>query len=265
MNNKTNVFVKLVKSIYNLKEFPKYMKEGVGRAIFYIFILSLVVGGVQGIVDIVNLNLLANETVEKLEDDNYQFKIKDGVMDIATSPVKIENSNTLVYIDKDTTMIQSDNLRSITVNADIYVLVLKDGVVTSTNATAVKNSYKQLGLEEEFNNKFVINAIINFKVLAYFIAMIVSLVKTFVSYLLTTLLIGAFSMISSRLLKLNLKLGELFSLVAYIGTLPNILITILGIIIPTVVFSTAGIVGTVVYTGLILNRMKKEMDGDIQI
>ena len=65
--------------------------------------------------------------VEKLEDDNYQFKIKDGVMDIATSPVKIENNNTLVYIDKDTTMAQSNNLRSMTVNADVYILILKDG------------------------------------------------------------------------------------------------------------------------------------------
>ena len=54
MNSKTNVFVKLVKSTYNLKEFPKYMKEGIGRAIFYILILSLVVGGVKGIADVVN-------------------------------------------------------------------------------------------------------------------------------------------------------------------------------------------------------------------
>ena len=89
-------------------------------------------------------------------------------------------------------------------------------------------------MEEEFNNEFVINIITNFKIVVYFIAMIVSIFKTFISYLITTLLISAFSMISSKLLNLNLRLGELFSLVAYIGTLPNILITILGIIIPNV-------------------------------
>jgi len=264
MPSKTNVFVKLIKSTYNVRELPKYMKEGIGRAIFYIFILSLVVGGVQGISDVLNINLSAKETIEKLQDEKYQFNIKDNVMDIATSPVKIENNNTLVYIDKNTTLEQSKNLKSITVNADVYILVLKDGLVASTNGTEVKNTYNEVGVEDEINNQYIIDLITNFKIPVYFIVMIVIIIKTFISYLVTTLFISVFSIISSKLLKLNLKLGELFTLVAYIGTLPIILITILGIIIPTVPFGTAGFVGTAVYTGLILNNMKKEMDEDIK-
>jgi hypothetical protein len=133
----------------------------------------------------------------------------------------------------------------------------------------MKTPYKESGsegeIEGEINNEFVINIINSFKSIIYFIVMVVSIVQAFITYLITTLFISVFSMISNRLLKLNLNLGELFSLVAYVGTLPNILITILTIIIPTVIFSTAGIVGTVVYVGLILNNMKKEMDRDIKI
>lgn len=271
MTSKTNVFVKLIKSIYNVKEFPKYMKEGTGRAIFYILILSLIIGGANGIADVVSINLSVNETIEKLKEDKYQFKVKDGVMDINTSPVKIDADNTLVYIDKDTTLAEVDSLRSMTINSDVYVLILKDGVVVNTNSTQqsdltrMKMTYKEIGMEEEINNKFVISSIKSFKSLIYFIVMVLSIVQAFITYLITTLLISVFSMISNRLLKLNLKLGELFSLVAYVGTLPNILITIIGIIIPTVLFSTAGIVGTAVYTGLILNSMKKGMDEDIKI
>lgn len=264
MNSKTNVFVKLIKSTYNLKDFPKYMKEGTGRAIFYILILSLVLGGAQGIADVFSINLSANETVEKLQDDEFQFKIKDGIMDIATSPVKIENNNTLVYVDKNTTLEKSNTLKSITVNADVYILVLKDGIVSSTNGTAAKNTYKELGVQQEINNKLVIDIITNFKFLVLFIVMVVVIIKTFISYLVTTLFISAFSVISSKLLNLNLRFGELFSLVAYVGTLPNILITILGIIIPTVGFGAAGLVGTAVYTGLILNNMKKDMDEEMK-
>ena len=246
------------------------MKEGKGRAVFYILILCLIIGGAKGIADVVNINLSANETIEKLKEDKYQFKIKDGVMDIKTSPVKIDDNNTLVYIDKDTTLAEADNLRSMTINSDVYILILKDGVIVNSTEYSglpeMKTPYKEIGMnEEEINNEFVINAINSFKILIYFIVMVVSIVQAFITYLITTLFISVFSMISNRLLKLNLKLGELFSLVAYVGTLPNILITIIGIIIPTVLFSTAGIVGTVVYTGLILNNMKKGMDEDIKI
>ena len=271
MTSKTNVFVKLIKSIYSVREFPKYMKEGKGRAVFYILILCIIIGGAKGIADVVNINLAANKTIENLKEDQYQFKVKDGVMDIETSPVKIDDNNTLVYIDKDTTLAEVANLRSITVNSDVYVLILKDGVVANTNSTQqseltqMKTTYEEMGIKEEINNEFVINGINSFKILIYFIVMIVSIVEAFITYLIITLFISVFSMISNRLLKLNLKLGELFSLVAYVGTLPNILITILGIIIPTVLFSTAGIVGTVVYTGLILNNMRKGMDEDIKI
>jgi len=263
MTNKTNVFVKLIKSIHNVSEFPKYMKEGLGRAIFYILILCLIIGGAKGIADSININISANETIEKLQDDKYKFTIKDGVMDVATSPVKIENNRTVIYIDKDTTLAQANNLRSITVNSDVYVLILKDGIVA--NSTEVKTTYKDMGIEKEIDNKFIINLITNFKIPVFLIVIILTIVKIFIGYLMTTIFISTFSLISSKLLKLDLKLGELFSLVAYIGTLPNILIVILGIIIPTVGFATAGIVGTVVYTGLVLNNMKKAMDEDIKI
>lgn len=269
MTSKTNVFVKLIKSIYSVREFPKYMKEGKGRAVFYILILCIIIGGAKGIADVVNINLVANETIEKLKEDQYQFKIKDGVMDIKTSPEKIDDNSTLVYIDKDITLAEADNLRSMTINSDVYILILKDGIIVNSTEysglSEMKTPYKEMGIKEEINNAVVINGINSFKILIYFIVMIVSIVEAFITYLLITLFISVFSMISNRLLKLNLKLGELFSLVAYVGTLPNILITILGIIIPTVLFSTAGIVGTVVYTGLILNNMKKGMDEDIKI
>jgi hypothetical protein len=244
------------------------MKEGIGRAIFYILILSLIVGGAKGIANVVKVNLSANETIEKLKDEKYQFKIKDDVMDIATSPVKIENDNTIVYIDKDITLEQAKNLKSMIVNSDVYILILKDGIVSNASSTEMKNSYRDLGLsqmDEEINNQYVINLITNLKNPIYLLIIIMTIIKIFIGYLITTLLIATFSIISSKLLNLNLRLGELFSLVAYIGTLPNILITILGIIMPTVVFSTAGIVGTAVYTGLIINTMKKEMDEDIKI
>ena len=46
---KSNFFVKLKNNVYNIETFSDYIKEGLGRAILYAIILSLILGGIQGI------------------------------------------------------------------------------------------------------------------------------------------------------------------------------------------------------------------------
>jgi len=259
MKNKTNVFVKLIKSIYNVKEFPKYMLEGVGRAVVYILILCLIIGTAKGIATSVGLNSLVKETVATLEDDKYQFKVKDNVLDVEISPVMVEEDNTLVYIDKDITIAKSTNLKSITVNSDVYVLILKDGIIFSSNSKEQKIHYNEMGFKGEFNNQSIIEIINNFKMPIILIIMLISIVGAFIIYLLTTLFISLIALIINNMLNLNLKYGVLFSLVAYIGTLPTILVAILVKLIPTGPFFTVGVVGTIVYTGIVLNNIKKNM------
>ena len=41
-------FEKFKNSIYNIREFPNYIREGVGKAILYALILSIIVGGIKG-------------------------------------------------------------------------------------------------------------------------------------------------------------------------------------------------------------------------
>ena len=47
MKNKS-FFEKFKNSIYNIREFQNYIREGVGRAILYALILSIIVGGIKG-------------------------------------------------------------------------------------------------------------------------------------------------------------------------------------------------------------------------
>lgn len=48
MNNKTNFFIKVVTSIYDIKVFSKYAKEGIFRAISYAMLLSLILATIEG-------------------------------------------------------------------------------------------------------------------------------------------------------------------------------------------------------------------------
>ncbi len=49
MNNKTNFFIKAVSSIYDIKVFSKYAKEGIFSAISYAMLLSLILNGLKSI------------------------------------------------------------------------------------------------------------------------------------------------------------------------------------------------------------------------
>lgn len=49
MNNKTNFFIKAITSIYDIKVFSKYAKEGILRSISYVILLTLILAGVRSI------------------------------------------------------------------------------------------------------------------------------------------------------------------------------------------------------------------------
>lgn len=49
MNNKTNFFIKFVTSIYDIKVFSRYAKEGILRSISYAVSLTLILAGIKSI------------------------------------------------------------------------------------------------------------------------------------------------------------------------------------------------------------------------
>lgn len=49
MNNKTNFFIKAITSIYDIKVFSRYAKEGILRSISYVILLTLILAGIRSI------------------------------------------------------------------------------------------------------------------------------------------------------------------------------------------------------------------------
>ncbi|OOM76245.1 DUF1189 family protein [Clostridium sp. BL-8] len=49
MNNKTNFFIKVITSIYDIKVFSRYAKEGILRSISYVILLTLILSGIKSI------------------------------------------------------------------------------------------------------------------------------------------------------------------------------------------------------------------------
>ncbi|MGG7179168.1 DUF1189 domain-containing protein [Clostridium paraputrificum] len=261
MNKKTNIFVKFVNSLYNIKEFPRYMKEGVGRALLYALVLSLVCGIGTGIVASVNMNKSIKSTLESLKEDKYRFKLQDGILDIETSPLKIEEGNTLVYIDDNITIDKLDELRSMTAHVDSYILLLKDGLSISSDMFPSKVAkYKDMLANNSIDNQSIMDSIEFASKFIGIAFLIMIVVETFLSYLIDVAMIALLAMLTNFTLGINLKYSNMFSLVIYAATLPTVLVTILTVLFPGVYFNSASMVGTLVLTLLVLRNMRKDIN-----
>lgn len=255
---KTNFFVKLYNNLFNIKTFPSYMKEGLGRAILYAFILNIFIGIVQGAIISIDFNKSVETTKEYLVKDEYEFKIENGILDMKTNPIKINDGNTLIYVDSTKAIEEKDSLRSITVHNDMSMLILKDGVVLTTSEGDQSILYKDIFIETLTSNDMLESINYVQKSIPVFITT-VSIVGRFLDYLMNCFIIAAFAMLSNIMMGLKIRFSGIFSLSIYATTLPTLLILAISTVVKNVYFNQAILIGSLVYVILILRNIRKEI------
>ena len=264
MNEKTNIFKKFVNSLYNIHEFPKYMKEGIGRAITYALLLCVLCGLATGLSMSTIINKSMNQVISTLEKDENQFVIENGELDIKNSPLKINNDGSLVYIDDNITLDNKDELKNITVNSDSYILMLKDGLyIHSGLFSTVTSTYKEMLMDSKIDSKSLVSAVkfTSKFVIGAFILM--NIIQTIIGFLMDSLFIALSAVFISRLFLMNFKYSQMYSLTVYASTLPMIMVAILTITEPRVFFNSVGTLGTSLLVFFALRNIRKEIDNYI--
>ena len=265
MKNKS-FFEKFKNSIYNIREFPNYIREGVGKAILYALILSIIVGGIKGITTTFSLNKDINLAIQTLEDDKYKFKIENGTLDLVTSPLKIDDGNTLIYLDENKDISQSEELKNITVHVDSYILILKDGIVTNSEVMLgfSQAKYSDFLGDMIITNDNIVETLRLSSKFIYAIIPIITILETFITLIMDAL-IAAMLLLTNFIFKLGLRFSQLFSLAIYTSTLPAILILILNVIVPNVYLDSVRVLGTFLYSFIVLRNMRSEIDENMNI
>ena len=259
---KTNVFKKMINSLYNIKELPKYMFEGLGRAVLYLLFISSIFGILQMISPCVSVNKSINKYIDLLQEDKYNFKVSDGVLKAKTSPIIQEENNFLIYVDDDISIKDTKKLKSKTVNYDQYILILKDGVnicVKSMDTKLIDDNYNygELLLSSDFDNKDLSNQLSMAKIPTILIMIIFSILTLFISNLWIAVVFGFMGYITSMTLGLRLRYKQLVSLVAYTITLPLLATIIFNIFMPTIDFSMILYIVPLLLMSLVLWDMRK--------
>ncbi|SFC69397.1 DUF1189 domain-containing protein [Clostridium uliginosum] len=259
MKQKTNFFKKFINSIYNLKEFSEYAKEGFGRAILYVFLMALIVGGIKGAVIGYKVNTEIDNINKSLQSDEYKFSIENGILNMENSPLEFSSNSSLLYIDKDKTLDQVDELRSLTVHNDSNILFLKDGILLNTEINTQKIFYKDILGNNNLNNT---NLLVQMSIISKIIIMAIvlyTIFMCFINILINCIFVTVFASFSLIFMKIVMKYSVLYSVSLYAATLPFLFQTVLELIFPNIYLDTMFIVGTLVYVIFILKYIKSEM------
>lgn len=261
MDKKDNIFLRFKNSLFNIAKFPMYIRYGLGSAIIYALILSIICGSIGGISNVVRINNSINEVKVKLVDSKNEFVIENGILSIDNSPVKVEENNLLIYIDDNKSMSDLDELKSVTVHENSAILILKDGIsLTSELVEPISSNYSQIFGSEKVTNKTLVEGIDFFEKMMSVTLVLINLVQTFITLLMELILISSLAMISASIIGVRLRFSELFSLAIYSSTLPMIVVTILTTLMPNVYFNSVGSVGTILLTLFALIQIRKNLE-----
>ena len=222
MDDKIKMRNKFIFSI-NPKKYVYLYKEKLSKAFLYVLVLALIIGVIQGAMSALVISGLEKTTKMILNQDEVQFKMKDGILHFKTSPIKEEEGQTLLYIDTNKGIEELESLRSITVHKDMVTVLLKDGFMIKGGSEDITYKYSDLGLDKvDFDNSFIIAVLEKVNVVKY-IAIPIMIISNFVQLIIYALLISLVGLLSNLIVNRKIGYGKLFNLSLYAVTLPAII------------------------------------------
>ncbi len=251
-------FSKLKNNIYNIKTFSEYVRDGLGRAILYALILSLIIGGIQGVYMGFKIRNNINEGIIEFNEPKYDFSIKNGILEMKDSPIRFDEGNMVVYIDSNKDLSQSEKIEDEYVHGDMYILLLKDGIKVGSSGLSKDILYKD-AFTGEYTNQTIIDQLKVASTIIIPLTIVFTIFQYFMTLILNCLIVAAISIIIGMIMGLRMKASAMYSLAVYAGTLPSILLLPFSLIRPDIYFDTPFIAGTVIYVIFILRYIKKDL------
>jgi hypothetical protein len=212
----------------NPKKYSYLVKDKLGKAFLYLFILAIIFGIFQGITLVKTIGVVEKVVSKAYQDGKLNFEMKSGLLDFKSQPYKEEQGSVLLLVDTDKTIDNVDSLRNITVHKDLSTVILKDGIVIKNGSKEISYKYSDFGLDRvDFSSDLIHLFIEELGVIKYFMIPIIIIIK-FIDMLYYALMMSLAGLISMLLNKQRLSYGNIYKLSMYSITAP----TVLGLILP---------------------------------
>ncbi|MCR1952941.1 MULTISPECIES: DUF1189 family protein [unclassified Clostridium] len=243
-------FINKVKiSIFKVGKYKELLRLRFSHAIIYSILLSVLVGGISGIMNFVSVTTIQNSIEQMMTSDEFEFEMKDGILDFKNSPIKREKGKFLVLINTNISLEEIETIRKIVIHKDVSVSILKDGISYRAYDEVLSFKYRDIPLfSNNMDNETILMATSIMGILKYGI-FIFSLLYTYVVLLFNSFILSLVGVILSKMNNININYGDVFKLCIYAMTLP----TLINLVYPLGSFS---ILISGIYLILAMNKIR---------
>lgn len=259
MKKNDNFFRQFIKAITDVKYYIKFNKESVGKAILYLFFMSLLLGSLESIRPVYDYTYQLNRASQELQKDNTDFYLKNGELYISKSPYTFNDQGSFIFIDttKKASEFDSASLKAYGINnSGSLILVFKDKMIVNQQyGESQEIKYSDLG-NIEFNKSDAISFIGALKWISIFIVLFL-IIGMFLGHMFSALIVGVFALLISGFMKAKLQFSNAYKLSIYALTLPTIVDLIRGSLALSVPhFYKIYILGATIYMVFVIRIIK---------
>lgn len=259
MKEKTNIFNTFVRSIYDVSSFSVSARKGIKRAVMYMLLLTIILGGLKGTILGWNYSKQVSEISYILQQNDYNIHIENNELNTDYSPIMFRGIYKLtLYIDDEKTI--TDKLDYIdAADNDTNLLILKDGIVLENIEDKYIAKYSTFLNGKDISNDTMKSFIKRLKIIFPISYIAINIAIMFMNLLVDYLIIVTIASLISLFMKMIVRYGALWSLTIYASTLPLIIVTVLEVIRPDVDFEVTFVVGTLTYLIIIFKNIKADI------
>jgi hypothetical protein len=222
-----NIFKQFYKSLYSPKDIASFRLQGIGKTIFYVFLLTIL----SVLPTIYYTNSTMNEAVqvaeETIREDLPDFQIENGLLSSSEDqPITINKGNFSIILDS-TGAIDVDNISK---TGDTLALLQRE-MVLSSGGEANSVPYSMMAMDT-INKQEILTFIEGSDTALAFILPIFSLVIFLFSSALRFIEISVLALIGillRNIVRKDLQYRHLWRMTAYSVTLPTVFFTIMGL------------------------------------
>lgn len=226
-----NLISQFVNSLGKFQAYKYFVKQSLGKAFLYLFLVSILLGGIGGIKFLSDFNSGINEVVQDFQSGVPDFQLKNGELEVnADMPYMIEDDqNGVVIIDTTGT-----NDETILNDYENGIFISKHGVVNKENMfKTTKFDFSSLqGIT--ITKEKVVNWLPYLKWLSVLI-IVFGFIFYFIGKLISVLIVSVCGIAIQSILKHKIGFKNLYKLAIYAMTLPilvNTIIDLTGLSIP---------------------------------
>ncbi|MBK1813431.1 DUF1189 domain-containing protein [Clostridium sp. YIM B02505] len=257
MQKKDNFFKKFLKAIVDVKYYINFNRETLGRAFLYLLIMSILLGGINSIKTVYSVTKAISSAVSELNNNDIDFRLEDGVMNISSSPFTYKDNDTLIIVD--TTKNASEFDKSIIKDKSPNMMyVFKDKfIMNQQNGQNQDVKYSDFGAIT-VTKEGVINFIGTLKWLSILLVPLF-MIGMFIGHMFSALVVAVIGILINIVIKAKVEFGNLYKLAIYALTLPTVIDIVRGAFSLQVPhFYKIYILVALIYIGIVLKTIKND-------